>query len=720
MKQIYSSFNLGSLQVQYILDTDSRIMGLRIMPQGFWNNELSLHRKDISSQPENHFFGNWGDFPDSWLVEPLVLFSCTDSERAGGYSQGLTLRNGSRARSIQFHSQIIEENDRNTIIDTSMKSTDGILIVHRLEYLEGTEYLTCSSKLVNEGTRDIQLELLSSFTMGFINPLQIDDAPGKYRIHRFRSSWSGEGRHLCESAESLELENSWCNVSANSERFGQLGSMPVRRWFPTVGIEDTEYGIIWGARIEAPGSWQMEIYRMDDFFHLSGGLADWEFGHWKKIIAPGRMFQTGEAVITAVSGGIEDLCVVITDQQKTDKQIHSPIFNEWCTNWGKPSAAKIMPLLDIARDLGMKYFVIDAGWYADGGGNWETTQGEWNVSEELFPAGLKNLCEKIRGYGMIPGLWFEPEVVGEDSRLRTKTEWFLHRDGIPIKSGSRFFLDFRNEEVRDYLESKIGNLIRDCGIGYVKFDYNETIGAGCDGNDSYGEGLNVHLAEVQSFYRKLKIDFPELVVENCSSGGLRLEPSFINQTDLSSFSDAHETQSVPIIAANLQLQLHPSKSLIWAVIHPSDNPDRLYYSLASTFLGLQCLSGEIAELSKYQLAVIKGSVDLHKTIAPILHQGKSRRYGPQMASYRKPLGWQAVVRYSPDYNEVIIVIHTFEDSPLSILLPFDKAEDYSLQTALDYNKREPILNNNSLVIENLSDFTGIVLYLKRTKMEAGG
>lgn len=496
--------------------------------------------------------------------------------------------------------------------------------------------------------------------------------------------------------------------------------MPVRRWFPTVGIEDTEYGIMWGARIEAPGSWQMEIYRKDDFFHLSGGQADWEFGHWMKRIASGEMFQSGKAYITAISGGIEDLCRVLNEQQNRKHgingpggQFFSPIFNEWCTTWGKPSSMKLTPLLETVRDLGMRYFIIDAGWYADGGGNWETTQGKWDVSSELFPDGLKDFCGKIRSNGMIPGIWFEPEVVGEDSELRMKKEWLLHRDGVPIKSGSRFFLDFRKEEVRNYLELKIGELIRDCDIGYIKIDYNETIGAGCDGDESHGEGLRKHLAEVQSFYRKIKRDYPHLVVENCSSGGLRLVPSFINGSDLSSFSDAHEIKSVPIIAANLQLQLIPSKSLVWAMIHPSDTPVRLYYSLASTYLGLQCLSGEIAELPKDKLAVIKEAVDLHKTVAPIILQGVSHRYGPAVASYKKPLGWQAVIRYSQNRKEALIVLHTFGDSPGRISVPFTDSEGYSLRSALAQNNRALNLDNESLIIEDLSDFSGAVFFLTR-------
>ncbi|EGF47797.1 family 36 glycoside hydrolase, partial [Lacticaseibacillus rhamnosus MTCC 5462] len=88
-----------------------------------------------------------------------------------------------------------------------------------------------------------------------------------------------------------------------------------------------------------------------------------------------------------------------------------------------------------------------------------------------------------------------------------------------------------------------------------------------------------------------------LVIENCSSGGHRLTPAFIERTELSSFSDAHETHSIPIIAANEWLVIPASKNLIWCVLHADDTLEEMYFHLISTFLGRVCLSGDIRHLS---------------------------------------------------------------------------------------------------------------------------
>ncbi len=300
MKAIHSSYSLGNLYVSYILDSDTGIMGLRVLPSTL-EEEIPEHRRDLSALPENHFFRNWDEYPAAWDVEPLVLFSCIGSERAEGFSQGKTMRNGKTAESLYFHNQVLGEENGITRIVTSMDSPQKLRVLHYLEFREGEGSLISYAEIFNEGAQDLHLELFSSFTMGFISPLQKDNAPGKYKVHRFRSSWSSEGRHVCNTAEELELEDSWCHHAVKCERFGHIGSLPVTQWFPFVGIEDTEYNTIWGARIEAPGSWQMEIYRKNDFFHLSGGQADREFGHWVKKLSPGASFRSGKARISAVS-----------------------------------------------------------------------------------------------------------------------------------------------------------------------------------------------------------------------------------------------------------------------------------------------------------------------------------------------------------------------------------------------------------------------------------
>jgi alpha-galactosidase len=153
----------------------------------------------------------------------------------------------------------------------------------------------------------VTLDLISSLNMGGITPFAEDDAPGTLLLHRARSAWSAEGRLLTESIEEAMLERSWTGHALRIAKFGQVGSMPVRGWFPFAAVEDTEAGVTWAVQLACPSSWQIELRRKDDCLNLMAGLADEDFGHWAKSIRPGESFETPEAYLTVGTGGVDEV-----------------------------------------------------------------------------------------------------------------------------------------------------------------------------------------------------------------------------------------------------------------------------------------------------------------------------------------------------------------------------------------------------------------------------
>ena len=238
--------------------------------------------------------------------------------------------------------------------------------------------------------------------------------------------------------------------------------------------------------------------------------------------------------------------------KKEDGQKELPvIFNEFCTTWGKPSDENISRILTALGSRPFQYFVIDAGWYADPVKGWESNMGDWEVSQELFPQGLKATVDKIKDAGFIPGIWFEMEICGKDSKAFWFEDHLLKRNGKVITAGGRRFWDMRDPWTQDYLSQKVIGFLEYYGFGYLKADYNESIGIGCDGAESLGEGLRQNMQAAQDFFRKIRDRLPGLVIEVCASGGHRMEPSMIELCDMVSFSDAHEEKEIPVIAANV-------------------------------------------------------------------------------------------------------------------------------------------------------------------------
>ncbi len=157
--------------------------------------------------------------------------------------------------------------------------------------------------------------------------------------------------------------------------------------------------------------------------------------------------------------------------------------------------------------------------------------------------------------------------------------------------------------------------------------------------DSLGEGLRQNMQAMLGFFRRMRKKIPNLWIENCSSGGHRLEPSLMGVTDMASFSDAHECDEIPIIAAQLHRLILPGQSQIWAALRAKDSIRRINYSLINTFLGVMCISGDVWELSEEQWAKVDEGISFFKEVRDIIRDGISTFHGEVSESWRHPEGW---------------------------------------------------------------------------------
>ena len=141
------------------------------------------------------------------------------------------------------------------------------------------------------------------------------------------------------------------------------------------------------------------------------------------------------------------------------------------------------------------------------------------------------------------------------------------------------------------------------------------------------------------------------------------------RTAMSSFSDAHELVEIPLIAANLHRLILPRQNQIWAVLHSHDSLRRIQYSLAATFLGRMCLSGDVVGLPEESWGLVREMIALYEKAAPVIKYGTSRRFGEMGERWRYPQGWQAMVRVSE--KQALVVLHTFANAPGEVVVPLD-------------------------------------------------
>lgn len=695
---ILKDYALGDMIARYLLDEETRNVGFQLLPAGL-------------PTPEN--------VVKSMKLEPLVQLKLTGDIYDEAYALGGCLRNGETVRCLAYKDQSCEESAEELTIRTTVADHRGYEVVHHLWWKKGAPYVRLKAEFENHSEETATLEMFASFSLGGLSPYLPGDGHECLNLHRVRAVWSMEGRHEIIPIEDLQLEPAWEPHAVRWEKFGQVGSMPVNKFFPFVGIEDKATGVYWAAQIAHNASWQMEVYRKDDGLAISGGLADRDFGHWMKNIAPGEAFVTPEAIVTAARTDSFDLLTGRLTQAAADamsvpewEEELPLIFNEYCTTWGNPSHENIAAIVDTVRDKGFKYFVIDCGWYKEDGIPWDIAMGDYNVSRTLFPEGLDKTTQLIRDAGMIPGLWFEIENVGRAARAYQNTDHLLHRDGKVLTSYFRRFWDMRDPWVREYLTEKVIGTLKQYGFGYMKSDYNETIGLGCDGAESLGEGLRQNMAATAEFFEKIKAEIPGIVLENCSSGGHRLEPSLMAQMSMASFSDAHECPEIPIIAAGLHRVIHPRQSQIWAVIRTDDSLKRIAYSVANTFLGRLCISGDVMELTKAQWEVLDNGLAFYKRIAPIIKEGQSYLHHSPFASYRHPKGWQVLIRTGKN-GEAFALIHTFGgELPQTISVPLPEGCPTEIAALYSDTQETVTIENGCLVYHPAEDFKAVAVHLK--------
>lgn len=615
-------------------------------------------------------------------LDSMIQFKLSTDRYFPQFFPGRSMRNSGSASALRFCGL---DRTANGII-VRFQHPEGLIAEQIIELFPGKEYLKTYTRLIHNGDHELTLEYLTGCSLGMLSPFQPDDGWGKYYVHRFQAAWAGEGRPLVESMEEANLEMSWQAAGLRNVRFGVNGSMPIRGFFPFLALEDREAGVFWGIQAEAAASWELEISRTGDFLNLSGGYPGREAGGWQKVIRPGETFESMKMIVSCVHGTMDDLCARMLESQKNTfvpKEDMSVLFNEYCVTWGSPWERNIEPLLEPVKQSGAKYFILDAGWFRNDNKEDRGCVGDWDPKEEMYPdGGFAGMIDRIRNAGLIPGIWFEFEISMENARtVQQHPGWFLTLDGVPLCHGPRMFLDFRKPEVLAYLREKVCTFLKKYNIGYMKVDYNGSTAGLCDGPENPAENHRKYVESVMQFFREIKQTLPELVLEICASGGQRLSPAWSEVADMFSFSDSHEGEEIPLIAANVQRMVPAYKSQIWATLRPWDDEKRLYYQLCSGFLGRFCLSGDMDKLPDGQMDIVQKSVAFYEKAAGVIKNGKSTVEQHWNKSFRHPEGWQKVCF---EFNgQRLTVLHVFGNPPAEITLPCADGYELFAQDGVD-------------------------------------
>ncbi|RED58124.1 glycoside hydrolase family 36 protein [Cohnella lupini] len=513
-------------------------------------------------------------------------------------------------------------NDLGRKLEIGLKDpVTGLLAVQHFQFYNGIQTVRSWSVLKNAGDSTVGVEYVSSFALTGLDKEGDQDRDVKMELSIAHNGWQSELQWRTYKLPELGMSHV---IDRGSKRvsYSNTGSWSAAEHIPMAVLENKEAGTSLFWQIEHNGSWHWEIIEQVDLLTvLISGPTEHD-NHWWKRLQPGEEFVSVPVAVGAVQGGFEQAIADLTAyrrrirRENEDNSKLRVIFNDYMNClWGDPTTAKLLPLIDAAADVGCEYFCIDAGWYAPG--EWWDGVGEWLPSAERFPEGIKYVLDYIRGKGMIPGLWLELEVMGINSKKLADTDngWFFMRHGERVKDRSRYQLDYRNPAVIAHANEVIRRLVEDYGVGYIKMDYNINGGIGTEtGADSFGDGLLQHNRAYLGWLDAIFERYPDLVIENCSSGGMRMDYAMLSRHSIQSTSDQEDYVNYAAIAASSPAALTPEQSAIWSYPLREGDDEEVVFNMVNALLLRVHQSGHLAELSPRRRELVKEALDYYKTI----------------------------------------------------------------------------------------------------------
>lgn len=365
---------------------------------------------------------------------------------------------------------------------------------------------------------------------------------------------------------------------------------------PWFSLRDENGGLLGGA-VGWSGNWTVR-FEPDELggYRISGGISDWRMA---KTLRSGETMESASVLYAFVpSGGMDELAVQFGrwgkqfwyPQNEISRQV--PVaWNHW---WPYEDSAineqVFRANVDKAAELGIEICTLDAGWFGEPDPDcndhlgwsetvdWYRKRGDWHkINTIRFPSGIAALSDYVHEKGLKFGIWCEIEALGADADLaKSRPELCARRDGTALG-----YVCLGNPDAQDWAFGILEHLIEGYKADWIKLDFNLDPRAGCNRTDhghGEGDGLYEHYMGYYKLLELVKAKYPEVYLENCSSGGLRIDLGIARHTHGAFLSDPDHTRHHLQLLWGASMMLHPSACFhfSWSqnIVHYESNVDK--------------------------------------------------------------------------------------------------------------------------------------------------
>jgi len=334
------------------------------------------------------------------------------------------------------------------------------------------------------------------------------------------------------------------------------------------------------------------------------------------------------------------------------------LINSWEACYFDFDYDKLLQLGRDAAQSGIELLVVDDGWF--GKRNDETASlGDWYANEKKLPGGLRRLGEELNAIGVKLGVWMEPEMVSPDSNLyRTHPDYAMVIPGrVPTLARNQLVLDLTRKEVRDCIYGQISTVLRTAPIVYLKWDMNRPL------TDLYspslppnrqGEVYHRYMLGVYELQERLITNFPDLLLENCCSGGGRFDAGMLYYSPQIWASDNGEAIDRLGIQEATALAYPLSSMGTHVTCCPCHINGRITPLVTRGRVSLPGCFGyelDIGKLTDGEREIIPNQLEEYRQYGSVFHDGDYYR----LASYVENHSYDAMMAVSKDKTRAVVV-----------------------------------------------------------------
>lgn len=398
----------------------------------------------------------------------------------------------------------------------------GVQVILLYSVFEEADMITRTVKVRNQGEKPVQLKKIMSCCLDFLNGTGMDllHLPGRY----------GQERQVEREPVSHHIHSIGSGRGASSHQQN-----------PFVVLCDhgttEDYGRCYACSLVYSGNFLAEV-ELDQYdqLRLVMGIHPKNFT-W--TLEPGEVFEAPEVVMTYTKDGLTGMSHRFHDFYRTNlcrskfvSEVERPVLiNSWEAAFFDFDDEKLVEIARAAKDMGVDLLVMDDGWFGKRDDD-NSGLGDWYVNEDKIRCGLNRLVEQVKALDMKFGIWFEPEMISQDSDLyRAHPDWVMEIPGRPaVRSRNQMALDMGRREVQDYLIEAINKILDSADIYYVKWDINRSITdiwSNCLPADRQGEVYHRYILGVYRVMDEIILTHPDILFEGCSGGGGRFDPGML-------------------------------------------------------------------------------------------------------------------------------------------------------------------------------------------------